>query len=149
VKEAADGMVAAATIFENNGSGAISTISNGLSFVDYDDQNPISGAIQGASWNGVFAADTKAVFGPGTFGTLGGIPAEVALDLYRIQGVNDQPGQAGFGQPVGLGTYEGTIVVNNSGQVSLLVVPEPSALGLLAVGSTVLGLVRRRRSVHV
>jgi hypothetical protein len=148
VQDAANGMFAAANIFEQAGTGAISTISATRSLVDYDNENPISGGVQGASWGGVFAGGTQAVFGPGVFGNLGGTAAEAALDLYRIQGVNDQAGQFGFGQPTGQSTYEGTIMIDNAGQVSLLVVPEPSVVGLLAVASGILGMTRRRRTTQ-
>lgn len=144
VQEAANGMFGAANIFETQGSGAVSTLGTGLSFVDYDDQNPISAGVQGAAWGGVFAGGVQAVFGAGTFGTLGGVNAEAALDLYRIQGVNNEPGQHGFGQPTGIGTFEGTVAIDSTGQVSL-VVPEPSAVGLCGIGILLAGFVGRRR----
>jgi hypothetical protein len=137
-------MFQAANIFETNGTGAVSTISNGASFTDYNDENPISAGAQGNSWQGVFSGGTQDVFGPGAFGTIGGINAEAALDLYRIQGVNNQQGQAGFGQPVGQGTYEGTIVIDNTGAVAFQVIPEPTSFALLTAGAAALGLARRR-----
>lgn len=146
-QSAANGMFAAANIFETAGTGSVSTISKTLSLVDYDDQNPISAGIQGNAYDGIFSGGVQAPFGAGIFGSFGGVNAEAALDLYRIQLFNNIPGQYGFGGAVNEGEYNGTIVINNAGAVSLVNVPEPSTAGFLAMGAALVGMVRRRRAV--
>jgi len=147
VQSASNGIYAAENIFETTGTSAISTISATANLVDWNDQNPISAGVQGAAFDGVFAGGVQSVFGPGTFGLIGGVNAEAALDLYRIQGFNNVPGQYGFGQPTGVGTYEGTVVVNAAGQVSVLNVPEPTTATLLVLSAGMAGFIRRRRAV--
>lgn len=145
-QQAANGIFAAHNIFETAGTGAVATISKGFNLVDYDDQNPIAAGVQGTAYD-VFPGGAQVVLTAGLFGNVGGINAEAALDLYRIQRFNDVPGQFGFGQPTDAGTFEGTVVIDNGGQVSLLVtpVPEPTTFGLLSVGTAIVGLARRRR----
>lgn len=109
-----------------------------------DDQNPFlvpgqQGNAFAAFDGGVQQKGTAASFG--SFGDAGNV--EFALDLYRILAKNTVPGQVGGDLRVG--SYEGTITVGNTGLVSFIAVPEPSALALtgLAAGALVL---RRRRS---
>jgi hypothetical protein len=141
IQDASNGLFAAGTVFETQGTGAISSIpkSGGFtgSFVDYDDQNPINAGIQGAAYNGVFSGGVQSAFGPGQFGNFGGIAAEAALDLYRI------------GSTTGSSTYEGTLVLDNLGNVSFIVapIPEPSSTLLLALTAGAIGFVRRRHAV--
>lgn len=141
---AADAIYGVENDFENRGTGAISTLSNAGSFIDWVDQNPVGGTAFG-----VFPSGVQAQFGLGNFGTLGGVTAEAALDLYRIQWLNNVPGQYGFGAPTFQGGYEGSIVIASTGQISLINtnVPEPTSLTLLGLGAGFVGLIRRRRPV--
>ncbi len=143
-QQAASAIFAAHSIFEAAGTGTVSSISKGFNLTDYDDQNPIAAGVQGTAYD-VFAGGTQVVLTAGLFGNVGGINAEAALDLYRIQRFNDIPGQFGLGQPTDVGTFEGTVVINSAGQVSLVSVPEPTTFGLLSVGAAIVGLARRRR----
>jgi hypothetical protein len=148
VQAAANGIDSAAIVFETNGTGAVSTISSSVSLIDWNDQNPINGGVQGAAFQNVFAGGVQSPFGSGLFGTIGGRNAEAALDLYRIQGFNNIPGQYGFGQPTGVGTYEGTVVIDSTGAVSVLNVPEPTTATFLGLGAGLMGLIRRRRATN-
>lgn len=141
VKDAADS-------FEVNGSGAVSVISNGATVIaDWDNWNPITAGVQGVAFN-AFAGGVQAPFSAGSFGTLSGLTVEGALDLYRIQGDNNEAGTIGFGLTnKGASTFEGTLVINNAGQISHLVtnVPEPTSMALLGLGAALAGFVRRRK----
>ena len=97
---------------------------------------------------GLFTGGVEATFNTGTFGTMGGVAAESALDLYRILATTNPIGTViseGVTTP-GDGSYEGTFVIDSAGSVSYIApVPEPATVSLLGV-SAVLGLVRRRRT---
>ncbi len=149
-QDAANGISAAHDLFETAGTSGVATIAKNFNLVDYDDQNPIAAGVQGTAYNGVFSGGVQAVFGAGLFGSMGGVNAEAALDLYRIQRFNNIPGQFGEGLPTDVGTFEGTIVIDNSGQVGLVVapVPEPTTFGLLSAGVALAGLCRRRRAAQ-
>jgi hypothetical protein len=111
-----------------------------------DDQNPFVSVplgIQGTAFN-AFAGGVQQRGSAGVFGSLGGINnIEFAIDLYRIPEFAD-------GETVGIevsgtkriGSFEGTLVLGNDGNVSFLV-PEPSAVALVGIAG--LGLVLRRR----
>lgn len=145
-QSAASAIFAAHSFFEAAGTGPVSSISKGSNLTDYDDQNPITAGVQGTAYD-VFAGGVQVVLSAGLFGNIGGVNAEAALDLYRIQRFNNIPGQFGLGDPTDIGTYEGTIVIDNTGQVGLVVgaIPEPTTLGLLSAGVTLMGFSRRRR----
>ncbi|HEX8296362.1 MAG TPA: PEP-CTERM sorting domain-containing protein [Chthoniobacteraceae bacterium] len=146
---AGDAIFGAATDYENRGSAAASTLTNAGSFIDWVDQNPIgAGGVQGTAF-GTFPAGIQTTFGPGTYGSLGGGLVEAALDLFRVQNRNDIPGQAGFGAANGVGTFEGSIVIDGMGLVSFVVVPEPSSAALISLGAIFAGCLRRRRSAPV
>jgi PEP-CTERM motif len=109
-----------------------------------DDQNPFLVPGQQGNAFGAFEGGVQQRGAVGSFGTMGDAgEVEFALDLYRILAKNTVPGQVAGDLRVG--SYEGTITVGNTGLVSFVAVPEPSALALsgLAVGAMVL---RRRRS---
>lgn len=145
-QDVANGLFAAQGRYANSETGSLVVISKTANLVDWDDQNPVSGTSQSTAINGVFASGIQTTFGAGTFGNVGGINAEAALDLYRIQRFNDIPGQFGFGAATDLGSYEGSILIDSLGNVSLgnlVAVPEPS-LSLL-VGGGLLGVMARRR----
>lgn len=92
-----------------------------------DDQNPISGGVQGNAFQNNFAGGVQQPGTAGSWGSFGGAGSvEFALDLYRIlaRGTGGSGGTAPVsGQVAGdlrVGSYEGTITVNSSGQVSFI-----------------------------
>jgi hypothetical protein len=115
---------------------------NSSSYVD--DTNPFLGASQSTGFS-IFDGGVQFQFGSGAFGTLGGVNAEGALDLYRILASTSASGQVAG--PLRDGTYEGTFVINSSGQISYLNVPEPSSAVLLGSALLLTGFVRRRQAM--
>lgn len=111
-----------------------------------DEQNPfLSPGIQGNAF-GAFAGGVQQKGSASTFGDFGGAVGETefALDLYRVLARNNISSQVAG--DLRIGSYEGTVTVGSNGQVSLMVIPEPSSTVLigLTAGAFVL---RRRRSV--
>lgn len=139
----ATGIATQNNVFENSYD-AVQTVSI-TSTSQIDNQNPfLSPGIQGNAFGGAFAGGVQQVGSASTIGSFGSAgTAEFALDLYRIQAKNNISGQVGSGQAVRVGTYEGTILVNSSGQISA--VPEPSTYALLGLSALVIGFVIRRR----
>lgn len=83
------------------------------------EQNPISGGIQGNAFNNNFAGGVQQVGSATSFGNFGAAgEVEFALDLYRILARNNVSGQVAGDLRVG--SYEGTITLNSSGQVSFI-----------------------------
>jgi hypothetical protein len=83
-------------------------------------------------------------FAAGSWGTMGPAGAvEAALDLQRLQAVNNITGQYGFGETLRRGDYTGTFTINQAGSVSF--VPEPTAQTILGL-TLVAALLRRRRA---
>jgi hypothetical protein len=112
-----------------------------------DENNPFIGPGQQGTAYGVFPGGVQDVFGPGAFGNLGGVNAEAALDLYRIQARANVAGQYGFGGAIREGEYQGTVVIDQAGNVSFInAVPEPSTATLLGLAAGVCGFIRRRKS---
>lgn len=106
--------------------------------------NLFTGSNPGLAY-GIFPGGTTAVIQPfntGTWGTFGGVTAEGTVDLYRILASTSASGQVGG--PLRQGTYEGSLVIDQSGTISYVVVPEPATVGLLGAG-VLLGLAARRR----
>ena len=134
----------AASIFETVGTSSVSTITSTAVFADWDDQNPIPSGVQGIGFD-TFGGGVQSVFAAGTFGTLGGVTAEAAVDVFRMQYVNNEVGQFGFGAPTGVGTFEGTVVIDGAGAISFVVIPEPSTYALLGLGAVLAFVVARRR----
>lgn len=146
----ANGMVAQNSVLADaagtNGYTTAAVVSP-TSVSQIDNQNPFLGAgVQGTAFQ-VFDGGVQQVGTAGSFGTYGPVAnVEFALDLYRIQARDDIAGQVGQGQGVRTGSYEGTIVLDASGNVSFVsAVPEPTTCALLAGGLTVLMTFRRRR----
>ena len=85
-----------------------------------DEGNPFLGAgVQGTAFQGSFPGGVQQVGTAGSFGTFGAAGSvEFALDLYRIQARNNIAGQVTGTNRVG--SYEGTVTVNGSGQVSFI-----------------------------
>lgn len=116
-----------------------------------DNQNPFLGANPGTAF-GIFTGGVQNVttskFGAGTWGTLAGVAAESTLDLYRVLSTTVSSGQVGG--PLRSGSFEGSFVVDSTGDVSFIVnatpVPEPTTMGAtLLVGCAAAAMRRRRR----
>lgn len=109
-----------------------------------DERNPF--LVPGQQGN-AFNAFEGGVQQQGTVGSFGNFgeagDTEFALDLYRILAKNTVSGQVAGDLRVG--SYEGTITVGNTGLVSFIAVPEPSALALTGLAAAAL-VFRRRRS---
>lgn len=144
-QQVANGITAGQFYYESSFTGSIAVIPKSGNFNDWDDQNPIAnGGLQGNAFD-TFSGGIHQAFGAGST-NIGGTNAEAALDLYRIQLFNNIPGQEGFGEATNVGRYEGTILIDSLGNVSLgnlAAIPEPS-LPLL-VGGGLLGVMARRR----
>jgi len=138
----------AASIFETVGTGAVSTITSTSTNANWDKQNPIPAGVQGIGFD-TFSGGVQSVFGAGTFGSLAGITAEAAVDVFRMQYVNNEVGQFGFGAPTGVGTFEGTVLIDGSGSLSFasVAVPEPSTYAQAAVALVIAAyfFARKRR----
>jgi hypothetical protein len=104
-------------IFETGATNAAAAITNGLGST-IGSINPAGDG----SWNAAIEAPGVQQQGSGSsFGTFGTITnAEFLWDLYRIQAVNDRPGQFGENEPIRQGLFLGTIVLNAAGQVSFV-----------------------------
>lgn len=114
-----------------------------------DDQNPFTVPGQQGTAFGVIPGGVQQGFDTGSFGTYGSAGSvEGALDLYRIQAKNNIAGQYGFGSANGVGEYQGTLTIDNAGNISYITaVPEPSTWALLGIGAFVVIYMARRRSV--
>lgn len=111
------GITSMNSAFELNYTSAVSVCPKENSTLD--EQNPVSGGIQGNAFQNVFAGGVQQVGSAsswGSFGAAGNV--EFALDLYRILAKNTVAGQVAGDLRVG--SYEGTITVNSSGQVSFI-----------------------------
>lgn len=83
-------------------------------------------------------------FSIGTRGNFGPISnAEAALDLQRLQAVNNIPGQYGESGTIRRGDFTGIFTIDSAGSVSF--VPEPGSASILALTGMLL-LSRRRRA---
>ena len=101
-------------------------------------------AVSPGSAFGAFSNGIDQTFSAGSLLTFPGVgPVEAALDLYRLQAVNDVPGQYGSGAAIRTGAYKGTFTLSNTGAISF--VPEPSSTVVLGL-TGLLGLLRRRRA---
>jgi len=133
-----------------NGYNASVIISNSDTAVNVSQigtMNPIGAGLNG--FNGSITGTSMQSADAATFGTIDGVGSTAfALDLYRIEAVNNIAGQVGQGQTVRRGTFEGTVALGTDGQVSFMTspVPEPSALTLSGLAAGALVLRRRRRS---
>jgi hypothetical protein len=110
-----------------------------------DNQNPFLGDNLGTAFGTLVPGGVMGGFGNTSYGTIGGVAAEGALDLYRILGSSTAAGTVENGG-LRVPQYQGTFVIEQDGDVSYIApVPEPSTFALLA-GSAIFGLIRRRRS---
>lgn len=147
---AANGIIQQNNAFENNYDSLVTISLTDVSQID--DQNPISGGLQGNAFNNTFAGGVQQQGTSGNLGSVDGLgDVEFALDLYRIlaRGTGGSGTTAPVsGQVEGLlrqGSFEGTVVIGSDGGVSFLV-PEPSS-ALLGGLATVALVLRRRRSL--
>ncbi len=117
---------------------ATSFIENQNTFLNVSPFTPL------VSFGGFTSGGVQGDFGAGSFGSLGGLTAEGALDLYRILAVNPS-GTVETGT-VRAGQFQGTFVIEQDGDVSYIAaVPEPATMVAgLALGA-VATLTRRRR----
>lgn len=114
----------------------------GIGTSNVDNQNPFLGSSPGTAF-GIFPGGVMGNFGAGSFGTLGGYSSESALDLYRILASTTATGQVSG--PLREGSYEGSFVIDSSGDISFVAVPEPSTAFVLLAGLGSLAFFRRRR----
>lgn len=113
----ANGITSMNSPFELNYSTVAAVSPTGVSFID--DKNPVSGGVQGNAFDNTFAGGVQQAGSAsswGSFGAAGNV--EFALDLYRILAKNNVSGQVAGDLRVG--SYEGTVTVNSSGQVSFI-----------------------------
>jgi len=146
-------IIAMGNTFEVNGTAQQQVITTNISTID--NQNPITNAslgIQGTAFN-AFSGGVQqrgAATTIGNFG-FGGVTyaenVEFALDLYRIAPMLDSATEGEVSGEVGgkrlIGTFEGTLAVSRTGDVSFVTIPEPSSIAL--TGLAALGLAFRRR----
>lgn len=113
----AQGITSMNTVLETNYTAAVVVSPIPPSFIA--EQNPISGGVQGNAFNNTFAGGVQQAGSATTFGSFGAAgDVEFALDLYRILARNNVSGQVAG--DLRAGSYEGTITLNSSGQVSFI-----------------------------
>lgn len=131
-------------------SGATDRLVETTSLSNVDNQNPFLGQNPGTAF-GLFPGGVESSFGAGTFGSLGGVAAESAIDLYRILATTNPVGTViSDGAGAGVGSFEGSFVIDGSGSVSYIMapvaVPEPSMMTAgLALGAIATMTRKRRR----
>ncbi|MEI8312187.1 MAG: PEP-CTERM sorting domain-containing protein [Verrucomicrobiota bacterium] len=113
------------------GTGANTWTANTSGTTDFNAFNP-----------GVEQTFTASAWSTGTFGTATNV--EGAVDLYRV--LNSTSGASPTG-PLRSGSYEATILINQSGQVSVSAVPEPSTYALFGLGAGAIVFAVRRRQL--
>ncbi|MEI6490913.1 MAG: PEP-CTERM sorting domain-containing protein [Verrucomicrobiota bacterium] len=95
-----------------------------------------------------FNPGVEQTFGNGTWsgGTYGSVTnVEGAVDLYRILNTTSGASPSGTAH---VGTYDATIVINQSGQISAVnAVPEPSTYALFGLGAAAIVFAARRRQL--
>ena len=132
-------------------AGATDRLVEPISASNVDNQNPFLGQNPGTAF-GLFTGGVESSFGAGTFGTLGGVNAESAIDLYRILATTNPAGTViSGGAGAGTGSFEGSFVVDGSGSVSYIIapvaVPEPTTMTAMLVLGCAAASMRRRRQV--
>jgi hypothetical protein len=114
----------------------------------WENFNAFSGANQSTAF-GAFTGGIQQKFGAGSFGTFSYGAVEGALDLYRFQAANDindgVNDQFGFGAPNRTGSYEATVTIDSTGNVSAILTPVPEPSAAILGGLGMLGLLGRRR----
>lgn len=118
----------------------------------WDHYNPPTTGSQSFGLYSAVGANTAGIeqtFAAGSYGTFAGIGAvEGAVDLYRLLATTTGATADGKGVigTAGVGTYEGTFTLDQSGNVSFAAVPEPSTYAMLAMGAGFLAILWRKRS---
>jgi len=120
----------------------------GSSFID-DTNLFVNSTTQGTAYT-VFPGGVQTAMTASTLGSFGGVSnVQAALDIYRIVAVNNQSGEVN-GSALRTGDFEGTVVVDTSGNVSFIVataVPEPTtATALVGLATAAMSIRRRRRA---
>lgn len=129
----------------------LTTLVEGTGSSNFDNQNPFNISGSPTTAYGSFAGGVMGSFGASSFGTFGGVAAEGALDLYRVLATTAPVGTVvEAGQTALNGNYEGSFVINQSGDVSFIVapvaVPEPTTMiGTLVLGCAAAAMRRRRQ----
>jgi hypothetical protein len=140
---AANNILALGNNLNNNTSTVSATVPTSISIID--DQNPfLVPGIQGTAFN-AFPGGVQQRGSAGVFGSLGGVDdIEFALDLYRIANYSDEETTGvEISGTKRIGSFEGTLVLSNDGNVSFLI-PEPSSVTLAGIAGLCLALRRRR-----
>lgn len=125
-------------IFETLATTQVANIANGVG-ATIGSINPAGGA----SWNNRIAA--PGVQQQGSAGNLGSFfsinNVQFMWDIYRVQAVDDLSGQFGENDGIRSGLFLGTVVLDNSGDVSFVTnpIPEPGTWVAVAVAAALLG----------
>ncbi|MFZ4774685.1 MAG: PEP-CTERM sorting domain-containing protein [Terrimicrobiaceae bacterium] len=131
----------------NSYDAAVVVSPTSVSAIDNANQNPfLAPGLQGNGF-GVFSGGVQQVGTASTFAASFGAESNVefALDLYRIQARNDVTGQYGEGAAIRTGTYEGSLTLDSTGNVSFIAaVPEPSTYALFGSAALVIGFIAVR-----
>jgi len=131
-----------------NGFNAAAVVSLSSSTSNIATANPfLSPGIQDTAFS-IFPGGVQQVGGTITSGSSYGPVSNVsfAVDLYRIQAKSGITGQVGTALDNGVGSYEGTLTLDNTGKVSFVnAVPEPSTYALFGGAALVIGFVIARR----
>jgi hypothetical protein len=145
----ANGIIAMANRMET--TSMTTTLVEGTSASNIDNQNLFNILGSPTTSFGVLpSGGVQGNFGAGSFGTFGGVAAEGALDLYRILATTAPVGTVTDGvTPAREGTYEGTFVIDQTGDVSYILqpIPEPTTMGATLFLGLAAGAMRRRRRV--
>lgn len=138
-------IIAMGSPFDNGPDAMQSVMTTDLSNID--NYNPfLAAGIQGTAFGGI-AGGIQQVGSAGNYGDYGGLgTAEFALDLYRVVPRLDSE-TAGIEVPgtQHIGSFEGTVIVSSTGNVSYLV-PEPSSVTLAGIAGLALAFRRRRNA---
>ncbi len=128
--------------FTTNQVGGVATVASG----GVNNWNSTGNVGNGVDW-GIF--NTEGSFGS-NLGSFGGA-TDVAQywDLYRLArwGTASSPSQPTVDPLSGRGFFQGTLTLSQNGDVSYLVVPEPTSMLLVSLGLGALALSRRRRTI--
>lgn len=136
--------------FEVNGTAQQQILTVDISTIDTT--NPFSSpGIQGTAF-GTFVGGVQqrgSASTIGDFSDAGDVFAEnveFALDIYRIVPRNDSETTGEVSGPRLIGTFEGTLAISQTGDVSFITIPEPSTVTLAGIAGLALAIRRRRNA---